>query len=65
MNNLSRGQIWALAGLVYVVISTILATLVTNEDARTIGFVILTMSFAALAILMQNRDTDKEKNSDL
>ena len=62
MEPLTRGQIRALTGLLYVVIATLLATF-TEGDARTIGFVILSVSFAALAILMPNI-TPKEKNSE-
>jgi len=62
MEPLTRGQIRALTGLLYVVIATLLATF-TEGDIRMVGFVMLSMSYAAFGILMPNI-TPKEKNSE-
>ena len=62
MERLTRGQIWALAGLLYVVISTLLVTF-ADGDVRMVGFVMLSMSYAALGILMPNI-APKEKNGE-
>lgn len=58
MSNLTRSQKWALGSFVAVA-AMMVVTFFMEGDVKTFGYIIISLAFAAFAVLMSG---DKEKN---
>lgn len=60
MANLTSSQIWALASFV-AALAFFAVTVFLSGDVQTFGFMAVTFTFAAFAVLMSNRGKDKRE----